>query len=254
MTYWYYPGCTLKAAAAAFERSAFACAEQLGIIMQELPQWQCCGGVSVMAKDEIAPRLAAIRALEACHGQPLVTLCSACHNVMKQTNYDLNRYPELRNSANSYLDTEYNGTTKVLHFLEILRDEVGFDRIKQQVTAPLTGKKIAPYYGCLLLRPGKVMALDDPEQPRILSDFLSALGAEPVAFPLWNECCGGYGVAQDQELCRIQREKTAASAKEWGAEAMITACPLCYYHISQTAMPVFYFTELLEQALGGNKV
>ena len=253
MTYWYYPGCTLKAVAAEFERSALCCARLLGLSLEELPQWQCCGGVSTMAKDEAAPRLASIRALASCGETPLVTLCSACHNVLKQTNYDLAHDLALSERVTNYLETEYHGETKVLHFLELLRDEVGFAQIRSAVKAPFTGKKIAPYYGCLLLRPEKVLQFDDPEQPRILSDFLSALGAEPVYFPLWNECCGGYAVTQDQELCTHRRNAVAESAREWGAQALITACPLCYYHISKTKMPVYYFTELLEQALGGKQ-
>ena len=90
------------------------------------------------------------------------------------------------------LDEPYEGETTVLHYLEVLRDRVGFDKLKEKVVNPLTGKKIGAYYGCLLLRPGKIMAFDDPENPTIMEDFIRALGAEPVIYPYRNECCGGY--------------------------------------------------------------
>ena len=90
------------------------------------------------------------------------------------------------------LDEPYEGETTVLHYLEVLRDKVGFDKLKEKVVNPLTGKKIGAYYGCLLLRPGKIMAFDDPENPTIMEDFIRALGAEPVIYPYRNECCGGY--------------------------------------------------------------
>ena len=92
---------------------------------------------------------------------------------------------------------------RVLHFLEVIRDVVGFDALKEKVVNPLTGRKIAAYYGCLLLRPGKIMALDDPENPKLLEDFIRALGAEPVVYPYRNECCGGYISLKEPEMAKI---------------------------------------------------
>ena len=114
--------------------------------------------------------------------------------MLKRVNDDMKNVDDIRTRANNYLklDTPYEGETNVLHYLEVLRDEVGFDEIKKKVVNPLTGKKIGAYYGCLLLRPGKIMAFDNPENPTIMEDFIRALGAEPVVYPYRNECCGGY--------------------------------------------------------------
>ena len=162
----YYPGCTLKNQAAELDRCARASAEALGVTLEELPQWQCCGGVYPMASDEIATRLSAVRALAEAgeRAGTLVTVCSACHHVLKRTNEDFKRDETFRDRANRYLELPrpYEGQTKVVHFLELLRDTVGFDHLKEAVKRPLTGRKIGAYYGCLLLRPGKDMAMDDP--------------------------------------------------------------------------------------------
>ena len=195
MKFSYFPGCTLKTKAKDLDAFARASARALGFELQELPDWQCCGAVYPMAKDEIATKLSSVRALVSARdrGEALVTLCSACHNVIKQVNHDMQSDADIALRVNNYLklDTPYNGEATVLHYLEVLRDRIGFDELKKKVTNPLTGRKIGAYYGCLLLRPGKVMAMDDPENPRILEDFIRAIGATPVIYGMRNECCGG---------------------------------------------------------------
>ena len=124
------------------------------------------------------------------------------------------------------LKKPYEGETIVLHYLEVLRDKVGFDKLKEKVVNPLTGKKIGAYYGCLLLRPGKIMAFDDPENPTIMEDFIRALGAEPVIYPYRNECCGGHISLKEKEMSQNMRQKIEDSAKGFGADMLITACPL----------------------------
>ena len=178
MNYSYYPGCTLRTKAKDLDFYAKASLEALGSSLVEVPDWQCCGGVYSTAKDEIANKLSAVRALVAARdaGQDLVTVCSACHNVLKQVNNDMKNDEYIRSHANSYmkLDTPYTGETNVIHFLELLRDKIGFDEIAKKVVNPI-GKKIGAYYGCLLLRPGKVMEMDNPENPKILEDFIKAI-------------------------------------------------------------------------------
>ena len=222
MTYSYFPGCTLKTKAKDLDHYARISAEALGFTLEELPDWQCCGGVYPMAKNEIATKLSSIRALAKAKelGQPLVTLCSACHNVIKQVNHDMQTDDNIVLKANNYLKLAepYQGETEVLHYLEVLRDKVGFDELKKKVVNPLKGKKIAAYYGCLLLRPGKTMQMDNPENPKILEDFIRAIGATPVLYPMRNECCGGYLTLDEKSVAQSRSNKVMTSAKENGAE------------------------------------
>ena len=258
MIYSYYPGCTLSTKAKELDKCGRLAAQALGVELQEIENWQCCGAVYPQAEDEIATKLSAVRALNAAkeQEQPLLTLCSACHHVIKRVNDDMANNEYIRTRANNYLklDAPYAGETNVVHYLEMLRDEVGFDRLKAAVKNPLKGVKIAAYYGCLLLRPSGVMAFDDPENPQIIEDFIRAIGATPVIYSQRNECCGGYMAMEDEGYARRRVERILASAAEAGADEIITACPLCMYNLAHNAgdakLPVKYFTELLYQALG----
>ena len=257
MKYSYYPGCTLRTKAKDLDEYARASAAALGFELEEIEDWQCCGGVYPLGTDEIATKLSSVRALNQAKekGQDLVTICSACHHVIKRVNDDMKNVEDIRTRANNYMQLEapYEGETTVLHYLEVLRDRVGFDKLKEKVVNPLTGKKIGAYYGCLLLRPGKIMAFDDPENPRIMEDFIRALGAEPVIYPYRNECCGGYISLKEKEMSQNMCEKIEESAAGFDADMLITACPLCKYNLNKNSgnkMPVYYFTELLAEALG----
>ena len=256
----YFPGCTLRTKAKQLDRYARKCAEILGIELCEVKDWQCCGGAFISAKDEIASKLASVRALVAARDEerPLCTVCSACHNVIKQTNHAMQTDDEFAAKVNTYMAQDknpsqpYHGETQVYHYLELLRDEVGFDQLKAAVKKPLTGRKIAAYYGCMLLRPGKVLQFDDVENPQIMEDFLRALGAEPVVFPQRNECCGGYVALEDAASAKKKSNAVSHGAASHGAELMVTACPLCKYNLVKNGseVPIVYFTELLAEALG----
>ena len=257
MKYSYYPGCTLRTKAKDLDAYARASAKVLGFELEEIENWQCCGGVYPLGTDEIATKLSSVRALNEAKekGQDLVTLCSACHHVIKRVNDDMKNVEDIRTRANNYMQLEepYAGETTVLHFLEVLRDRVGFDTLKEKVVNPLKGKKIGAYYGCLLLRPGKIMAFDNPENPSVIEDFIRAIGAEPVIYPYRNECCGGYISLKEKEMAENMSKKVTDSAKGFGAEMLITVCPLCLYNLKKNGnqtLPVYYFTELLAEALG----
>lgn len=258
MKFSYYPGCTLKTKAKELDAYGRRAAMALGVELEEIENWQCCGAVYPQAEDEIATKLSAVRALDAAKqkGQDLLTLCSACHHVIKRVNADMRDNEYIRLRANNYLALEapYAGETNVVHYLEMLRDRVGFDQVKAAVKNPLKGKKIGAYYGCLLLRPSKVMAFDDPENPTIIEDFIKAIGATPVTYSLRNECCGGYISMEDRSAARKRVDAILTSAREAGAETLVTACPLCMYNLDANApedgLPVKYFTELLAEALG----
>lgn len=257
MVFSYFPGCTLKTKGKDLDEYGRKAAAALDVELQELPEWQCCGAVYPMGKDEIASKLSSVRALVSAReqGTDLVTLCSACHHVIKRVNCDMKQDENMQLKANNYLqlETPYAGETNVLHYLEVLRDKVGFDNLKEKVVNPLTGRKIAAYYGCLLLRPSKEMQMDNAENPTIMEDFIRAIGAEPVVYAMRNECCGGYVTIENKEFAASKASAIMENAMNQGAEAVITACPLCMYNLKENGgsdVPVYYFTELLAEALG----
>jgi len=159
--------------------------------------------------------------------------------------------------VNNYIFPEkYNGETEVIHYLELLRDVVGFEKIRENVKEPFCGVKIAPYYGCLLLRPSNVMAMDDSENPSVLENLIESIGAENVSYQMRNECCGGYITMEDRNQASKNSKRIIDNAVDCGAEMIVTACPLCKYNLQkngESPIPVVYFTELLYKALG-NKV
>lgn len=255
----YYPGCTLRTKAKDLDRYARECAKILGFELCEPENWQCCGGAFTSASDEIATKLSSVRALKDARdaGQPLITVCSACHNVIKRTNLAMND-ADFAAKVNAYMSQDegytapYGGETEVYHYLEFLRDKIGFDKIRECVKNPLKDRKIAAYYGCLLLRPGKAMQFDDPENPSIIEEFIKALGAEAVIYPARNECCGGYLAVEDATAAKKRSATVYESAQNHGADSIVTACPLCKYNLEKSGseLPVIYFTELLAEALG----
>lgn len=264
----YYPGCTLKTKARNLEDSALACMDALGIEYEELPRWNCCGAVYSLADDDlihlIAPVRDLIRAKER-GADTVLTLCSMCYNTLARANRLMAEDEEKRYTINQFMDEEpdYAGEIKVVHFLDFLRDHYGWDAVKSKVTVPLTGLKIAPYYGCTLVRP-KEASIDRPDNPRILHDFLSALGATPVEFPSAIECCGAYQVLSNPEQALKLSHGIIDDARAHGADALALACPLCDYNLGRrqdamiksiegaTEMPVYYFTQLMAVALGAS--
>ncbi len=259
MVFTYYPGCTLRTKALDLDCFARVSAEALGFTLEEVPDFQCCGGTYPLAKDEIGTRLSSVRALVDARnaGHDLLTICSACHNVIKQVNNDMTNDENIITKVNNYLkqdDIQYHGETKVVHYLEVLRDVIGWDTIKSKVTNPLTGKKIGAYYGCLLLRPSKVLQMDDPENPKLIEDFIKAIGATPVVYSMRNECCGAYTALEDKNIPAKRSGAILDNAVDNGAEMLVTACPLCRYNLRMNTgnrdIKVLYFTELLAEALG----
>lgn len=263
----YFPGCTLSTKAKNYDRSARAVAEALGLALEELPEWQCCGATFPLMLDDslalIAPTRILYQAQQA--GDRVVTLCSICFNVLRRSQALLERDEEMLDRINWFTEQEYEGDVYVAHFLEILRDELGWAEgdgsLPQRVKRPLTGLKVAPYYGCLLLRPYEEIGLDDPEAPRILHDLVRALGAEPIDFPYNVECCGSYLMVKEPEVPVSLSRDIVASASEHGADLIITACPLCQFNLDYPQretgasragerLPVLYFTQLMAVALG----
>ena len=262
----YYPGCTLKTKARNLEEPAVASMKALGFKLDEVPRWNCCGAVYSLAEDDLIHQVAPVRNLIRAMEQgkdELVTLCAFCFNTLKRANLLMKEDAEKRNTLNSFMSEEvdYSGDVKVVHLLEVLRDEIGWEVLAQKVKLALRGLKAAPYYGCTLLRPREV-AIDSVEDPIILHDFLKALGASPVDFPESTRCCGSYQIISNPDDISEYARPILNSALSHGAEALVLTCPLCDYNLAQgqkelmkkqsgfTGVPLFYFTQLLAIALG----
>jgi len=263
----YYPGCTLKSTAKNFEDSALCSLRQLGLEVDELGRWNCCGTVYSLAADDLIHHVAPARNLihsQEAKADVLMTLCAMCYNTLKRTNERLRKNVEDRETINRFMDAEglaYNGGTKVLHLLELLRDEVKFENVAKKVVKPLTGLKVASYYGCLLVRP-KEIGLDDVENPQVLENLMTALGAQAVDFPLKTECCAAFQTVDSPAIVAGRTYKILTSARRQGADVVAVSCPLCAFNLDnrqkETAdlypdfrgLPILYFTQLLGLALG----
>lgn len=258
----YFPGCTLSTKAAGYDRSGRAVAKALEMDLEELTEWQCCGATFPLATDNAMSLIAPTRLLANAEGAggEVTTLCAICFHVLRRTQAFLNGHPDVLERINWFTEEPYHGNTRVTHFLELLRDRLTWDGLRQKVTHPLSGLKVAPYYGCLLLRPAAEIQLDDPDDPHILHDCLQALGCEVISFPYQSECCGSYLAVNKPELPRQLAEEILASARRHGAMAIVTACPLCQYNLDypqrpeagfrSQSLPVLYFTQVMAAALG----
>jgi len=256
----------LKTKAKNLEEPAIASMEVLGLELEEIRRWNCCGAVYSLADDDLIHQVAPVRNLIRAKEQgqdKLATLCAFCFNTLKRANLLMRENAEKRNTLNSFMDEEidYGGEVKVVHLLEVLRDEIGWEALAQKVKLPLGELKVAPYYGCTLLRPREV-AIDSVENPTILREFLKALGASPVDFPESTRCCGSYQVISNPDDISEYARAILNSALKHGAEALVLTCPLCDYNLGQgqkelmkkhsefKGMPLFYFTQFLALALG----
>ena len=276
----YYPGCALKDRSSHLETSALASSEKLGFVLEEVPDWTCCGAVPPPSEERIMNLVAPVRILrdvQEAGDTTLVTICDFCYNALKRANYRMRNNDLDRRRVNAFLaenqprrdylpeprrKAPYEGGVKVMHLMEYLRDVVGYDEIAKAIKVSLDGIRIAPYYGCVMLRPEEEIGLDDMEDPSIMEDFVSALGAEPVDYPYRTVCCGSYLSVSFPESSTRLCHNIIQSAMKHGAEAFVVSCPLCYYNLDSRqedisarypgakSIPVIYFTEMLALALG----
>jgi heterodisulfide reductase subunit B len=255
----------MKTKAASLELAAVEALNVLGVEYIELERWNCCGAVFSLAEDDLIHQVAPIRNLiraqqEGC--DTVVTICSQCYNTLARANLLVKGDEEKLDTLNRFMDEEpdYDGGVEVVHYLSLIRDQVGWDALKAKVVKPLDGFRVAPFYGCTLLRPDEVSI--DPLHTGLLEDFLRALGAEPVPFSAATECCGSYQMLAHPEEGMQRAAKVIGSANASGADAMVLSCPLCEYNLGSRQsdviatrtdlkpVPTLYFTQLLGIALG----
>jgi heterodisulfide reductase subunit B len=257
----YFPGCSLKETAKAFETSAIAVMDALGLPLVELKRWNCCGTVFSLTTDDLMHHIASVRNLiraQETGATELVTLCSMCFNTLKRVSQAVSADKEALTKINAFMNEEvdYAGKVEVKHLLEILRDRIGWEKISERVMQSLEGLIVAPYYGCTLVRPSEA-GIDDAETPTVMQELIKSVGATAQTFPFQTECCGSYLRVDRRDLVVERGYRILSAARRTRADLIVTACPLCQHNLEQTLgelgrtlpeeepIPILYFTQLL---------
>ncbi|UCH43239.1 MAG: CoB--CoM heterodisulfide reductase iron-sulfur subunit B family protein [Dehalococcoidales bacterium] len=264
--YAYFPGCSSsEGGAKAYGVSAQAVSKALGIELLELDDWNCCGSTPYSSFEELASFCLSARnlALAEKTGLDLVTPCSSCYVILNRANSYLKQYPDLKAKVDESLAAgglEYKGTVRVRHLLDIFVNDIGYDTISATVKKSLEGLKVAPYYGCQLVRPS--FGFDHPEMPESIDKLIVSLGGETINFPKKARCCGGSLIISEEDLSLSLIGKVLKSALDNGAECIITPCPLCQTNLdayqksadkrfmTSFNLPVLFFTQLMGVAFG----
>ncbi len=254
----YYPGCSLHSTAREFDISTRAVCRELGMELEEVPDWNCCGASSAHSINQKLGILLPARNLKLINQQGLddvIIPCAACFARTKECAFEMDHKPDLKSMVEQELDFTFEKKIRIYHLMELLAKEVGIDEIKQHVKYRLNGLKTVCYYGCLLVRPNSVTELDDKENPQFLDNLMSAIGIDSLDWPYKNECCGASLSLSRPGLVSELVDAMIRWAREAEAQAIVTACPLCQANLEmrqteKQEMPVFYFTELLGLAFG----
>lgn len=269
-TYSYYPGCSLERNAAAYQLSALAVADILGMKFQEIDDWNCCGATEYISLNLIASyaliaRNLALATKDNSH-KNLVAPCSACYMNLRKTDAYMRESPALAEKVNTALAAgglAYKpGAIKIRHLLDVIVQDIGYEAVASKVTHPLAGLRIAPYYGCMIVRPQIGESFDDPEYPTTLDILMKKLGAEVVDYPMKAHCCGGHMTQISEASAFDMIRRLIKGAVEYHADMIVTLCPMCQlnldayqggmnnYFKTNYRMPVLYFTQALGLAFG----
>jgi len=264
MKYAYFPGCSLESTAWDFDRSTRAVCGALGIDLEEIPDWVCCGSTPAHASNAaLAVALPVVNLQKAqSAGLPVMAACASCYARLRTANHKVRSSPEDREQAERTTGKPYDGGVEVHHVLDVLVNHFGLEKIAAKVRRRLSGLRVACYYGCLLTRPPEIVAFDDAEHPHSMDDLIGAIGAEAVDWPFKTECCGASLSLTTSNVVARLRHRELSMAREAGAECIAVACPLCQVnldlrqadaakaHGAVPETPVLYVTQLLGLALG----
>lgn len=258
MDFSYYPGCSLHSTASEYDDSVKAVFAKLGVGLHELEDWNCCGASSAHSLNRSLSLALPARNLAIAQktGLDVVMPCAACFNRHKTADYVLRTDPDRRAYLEKTASFSFTGNIAVRPLLDIVGNAVGLEQVKSRVTKPLKGLKAVGYYGCLLVRPHEVTQFEDPDNPTMMNRLLETLGAEARTWSYATECCGGGLTLTKPGVAAKLVNRLADRAREAGAEAIVTSCPLCQMNLemrqdkSRPKMPVFYFTELMGLSFG----
>jgi heterodisulfide reductase subunit B2 len=258
-----YPGCSLNGSARDYNESVFALAKAFGIEPAQVPDWNCCGATAAhnLNKELSLALPARILALsEANNLDEILVPCAACYSRLVVTQHELRKNPELKNRVSEVIEMDYRGTTRLLNVIEWI-DKYIIPNLDEKIIKPFD-HKVACYYGCLLVRPNKVLNYDRAEDPQTMDIVMSKIGATPIDFAYKTECCGaGFSVSRTDIVSKLSG-KIIEDAQHRGAEAMIVACPMCHsnldmrraninkYWETEFDLPVMFITQAIGLAIG----
>jgi succinate dehydrogenase / fumarate reductase, cytochrome b subunit len=267
MNYALYTGCAAKGACPELYQSTVAVTERLGITIDELVDAACCGaGVLTESDPDLALAINARTFAQAeAKRLQIMTICGTCQGVMSAANHRLKSEAGLLDRINGILAPEgirYNGTVEVKHLLWIINGELGLDRLKQEIRTSLAGLRVAPFYGCYMLRPSSYLGFEDPDNPASLERLIDALGGHPVDYEGRVKCCGFPLVLENEEIAVSMVGKHEKEAKDKGADCMVTPCPLCHMNLDiyqdraekklgeSLDLPILHLPQLIGLAMG----
>ena len=258
-----YPGCSLNGSARDYNESVFALAEAFGLEFGQIPDWNCCGATAAhnLNKELSLALPARILALaEQNEMDEIIVPCAACYSRLVVTQSELKKNPELKNRISEVLEMDYRGTSKILNVIEWI-DKYIVPKLDDKLVNPFN-YKVACYYGCLLVRPDKIINYDRVEDPQTLDLVMSKIGATPVDYPYKTECCGaGLSISRTDIVSKLSG-KIIEEAEHRGADAIIVACPMCHsnldmrrsdinkYWETEYKIPVVFVTQAIGLAIG----
>ena len=269
MKYSLYPGCSMERNSAAYMQSTLAIAKPLDMQFEEIEDWNCCGATEYISLNKTAAfALVARNLAQATKSQrkDLIAPCSACYLNLCKTDKYLTDDPKLRKNVDTALAAAHlvykPGSINPRHLLDVIVNDIGYGRIKETVVKPLKGMRVAPYYGCFLVRPVFAQTWDNAEYPMSLDKLLVALGAEVIDFPMKAHCCGGHMTQISEATGMDMVRRLVKGATDYHADAIVTCCPMCqlnldafqpqmnrFFHANYH-MPITYFTQMMGLAFG----
>ncbi|RJP62136.1 MAG: heterodisulfide reductase subunit B [Ignavibacteriales bacterium] len=264
MSFGYYPGCSAHATAKEYEKSMREVCNAFNIQLEEVEDWNCCGATPAhTTKEELGVALPYANIVNASKQglENIIAPCAACYNRLKVADYEVHHSATMKERMNYIIGETAEKDLRIINVLEFFRDVYGLDKIKVEVKKPLKDLKVACYYGCLLVRPGKILQFDDEEDPTSMDELISALGGTPVQWSAKTECCGGSHAIPLKDVVLDLVKKILDSARIAGADCIAVACPLCQANLDMRQeqinkkyktdfkFPILYITQLLGLAL-----
>lgn len=265
MKFAFYPGCSLESSATEYRASTELVARTLGIELEEIPGWICCGSTPVHMSDKllgIALPADSLLQAERMKTDGVLVSCASCYSRLKAANHAIKTNERIRHEVGQALGVDYQGNVPVYHMLEIAAKAATGPDFEAKIKRKLKGLKVASYYGCLLVRPPEITGFDDPEDPQSLDRIVAALGAEPIKWRSKVECCGAALAFTHADIVLKLSGEILEDAKDSGADVVVAACPLCHSNLDlrqrsiekylgvDLEVPVLYFTQLLGLAFG----